>query len=278
MQMTALLHYVGQKVPSSVALGLGVVAATVILSTTAIKSDNEKDVAVGNSVNLSSKLTELCSANDDTSKVLHSARTPDGKGLCDAASSILVNPTTQAIATVSDSRITALIRTELAKRPPAQGTSPSLSQVTDAVRTVMTSNPVLFRGEKGDAGTTPSSAEVSSLVSAYIRANPLQFQGKPGENGKPGEDGKPGENGKDGAPCPSGAAQQQIQVSGYVMLACVVGRAPEDPPTTPPTETVTQTVEPTPTEVPDATQGPESTETDTPSLNRRSRPGSLPAT
>lgn len=175
MQVTSWLHTIGIKVPASVAIGIGIIATTAILSTTAIQTNSEKDVAVGNTASLAVSLSDLCSRGDDTALVLHSAKTPDGKGLCDAANAVMTHPTVQAAAMMTDDHVVSLVRQELAKQPPPAPVAPSLSQVMDAVRAVMTSNPVLFKGEKGNA---PSSAEIGSIVAAYIRANPEQFRGQ----------------------------------------------------------------------------------------------------
>lgn len=247
--MTRYLRALGDRIPGGVALGLSIIAATVILSTTAIQKQDEAKVAVDNASSIAGPVSQLCARDDELAALLHSARTPDGRPVCDQASVVLSSPTAVlAVAKpVTDAHITSLIRAELAKTTPrTNGAVPSLSQVTDAVRNVMTANPVLFKGEKGDPGGQPSSAEIAQVVSAYIRANPEQFQGKPGKDGR---DGQPGRDGRDGAECKNGVAQQQVQVAGYIMWACVVGTVPETT-TDEPQPTVTRTVTPTPTEAP----------------------------
>jgi hypothetical protein len=178
MQVKPLLDKMGKKVPATVAAGFAIFATTVILSTTSIQTTTEKDVAVGNTASVAGPLVKLCNRDDDTAKLLRSARTPEGKGLCDTANAVLARPTVQAIA-LTDDRVVSLVRQELARQPAPASVAPTLSQVTDAVRAVMTTNPVLFKGEKGN---TPSSSEISSIVTAYIRANPEQFRGEAGKD------------------------------------------------------------------------------------------------
>jgi hypothetical protein len=186
-----------RKISGTVVVAIGVFVATVILTTTAAQSANKADKAITNAASLGSAVTQLCngSQGDQVAKLLRDAKTSDGKPVCDQAGEALRDPTAAPVATTvnfPDARVIALIRAELAKMPPPASSAPSLEQVTAAVRMVMSSDPVLFKGAAGDPGIAPSQAQIAAAVADYFRANAAMFRGEPGKDGKDGKDGSDG--------------------------------------------------------------------------------------
>lgn len=186
-----------RKVSGTVVIAIGVFVATVILTTTAAQSANKADKAITNAASLGSAVTQLCNGaqGDQVAKLLRDAKTSDGRPVCDQAGETLRDPTAGPAATTvnfPDARVISLIRAELAKMPPPASSAPSLEQVTAAVRMVMSSDPVLFKGAAGDPGIAPSQAQIAAAVADYFRANASQFRGEPGKDGKDGKDGSDG--------------------------------------------------------------------------------------
>lgn len=215
--MTGLLQMIGRKVPGSYVTAAAILVSAVILSSTAAQSDNRADKAINNAASIGLTVTQLCdgSKGPEVAALMHSTKTDDGKPLCDQAGATLHDPTAAPVITsvsYTDARVVALIHAELAKLPPPASSSPSLEQVTAAVRTVMSTDPVFSKGVKGDPGTPASQADIANAVADYFRVNRDQFRGEPG---KPGADGKAGRDGQQG---------QTVTVTR-----------------TPPTETVTDT-------------------------------------
>lgn len=185
---------ISRKVPGSIVVAISIFVATIILTTTAAQSDNKADKAITNAAAIGSTVAQLCAGSQgpQIAQILHDAKTSDGKPVCDQAGDTLRDPTAAPVATVvnyPDARVLALIRAELAKMPPPASSSPSLEQVTAAVRTVMSSDPVLFKGDKGAPGVPPSQAAIAAAVADYFRANSESFRGPPGRDGR---DGAPG--------------------------------------------------------------------------------------
>jgi len=224
------LQRLGNSVPPAATIGISVIVATIILSVTAVRSNAKADTATDKAVTIAGSLSVLCHAGNDLASLLQSARTTDGKPLCPVAEEIKTNPTAAPVQLVSDDHIVSLIREQLAKQLPQTATpqAPTLEQVTAAVRSLMVSDPILFKGDKGDP---PSQAEVAQVVAGYFRTNAAQFRGEQGPPGPPGKDGASGRDGTNG---------QNGQDGGYT-----------SPPTV--TETAPPTSEPEPTDSPPAT-------------------------
>jgi len=236
------LQRLGSSVPPAATIGISIIVATIILSTTAAQSDSKADVATAKAVSISTSLSQLCHAGNDLAALLQSARTVDGLPLCPTAEAIKINPTAAPVQLVSDDHIVSLIRAELARTPVTGSTAPTLSQVIDAVRAVMKENPVLFKGEKGDPGDEASTSEIAQVVASYFRANAEQFRGPAGKDGRDGKDGvagKDGVNGSNGSNGSNGTYEPQPTVTQTVTPDPVPDQGDSD--TTPPTVTQTET-------------------------------------
>lgn len=242
LSMTRHLQALGRSVPPAATIGISVIIASVILSTTAIRSNAKADVATDKAVTIAGSLSQLCHAGNDLASLLQTARTTDGKPLCPTAEEIKINPTAAPVQLVSDDHIINLIRTELARRPEPQSAPPTMSQVTDAVQAVMRTNPLLFKGEKGDPGAAPSTSEIAQVVAAYFRSNQEQFRGPAGKNGvdgKNGTDGKDGADGRDGSDGSPGSDSPPATVTETATPDPTHNPEP-DPVTDSPTETQQQ--------------------------------------
>jgi hypothetical protein len=198
--MLVWITELGRKFSGTFVIAVGVFVATVILTTTAAQSNNKADKAITNAASIGSAVTQLCNGSQgpQVAQLLRDAKTSDGKPVCDQAGETLRDPTAAPVATTvnfPDARVIALIRAELAKMPPPASSAPSLEQVTAAVRMVMSSDPVLFKGAAGDPGIAPSQAQIAAAVADYFRANAAQFRGKDGADGKDGTNGKDGSDG-----------------------------------------------------------------------------------
>lgn len=235
------------------------VGAVVMVATLAMRG-GEKDVAIARANSVSSPIIDLCLAGDDTARILASARTPDGKSLCEAAADVKTDPVTAQVPNLNEARIRELIVAELAKRPNPAPT-PDMAQVVAAARRVILDNAELFRG---DPGQPPSPVEIAAVVSTFIRANPDMFRGRPGEDGKDGLMGKPGRPG-DSFGGISGFRLSGGRCVAVVDIVTPTGRRQDTTPVamglcqepTPATATVTATVTSTPT--PTSTSAPVST-------------------
>jgi hypothetical protein len=250
---------------SNTALAIATFTGVVILILTLTMRTQEKDVAVDKANSLGSPILDLCVVGDETSRVLASARTPDGKSLCEAAADVKTDPVTAQVPEIDEARIRELIAAELAKRPnPKQ--SPDMNQLIEAARTVIAGNPELFRG---DPGTPPSPVEIAAVVSTFIRANPEQFRGIPGRDGENGRAGRPGDSfsglsfARRGAGC-AAIVSITTATGGRTESVPVPMNLCQDPPqvtttvTAPPvTTTVMPTSEPEPDPEPTVTPDPE---------------------
>lgn len=248
--LTSYLHRLGEKVPGSIVVAVGILAAAIIFTTTSVQSNDKADRAVVNSVALGSTISQLCagSRGPEIALILRDTKTDDGKPVCDRAGDTLRDPTATPVAVsyVPDARIIALIHAEIAKLPPPASSAPSLEQVTAAVRTVMSTDPVFSKGVKGDPGTPVSQADIAAAVADYFRANRDQFRGEPGKSGADGKDGRDGQQG------------QTVTVTRTPPTETVTESAP----------TVTETQEAPPEETHEDPAPPQSTATENSSRQR----------
>lgn len=222
-----------RTIPNGVATGFVLFAATLILTTTAVRSESSAAAARVQATALADPILALCAQGGDVAARLASARTPDGRGLCDQAAATKADPVLASapVDQVSDAHVVSLIRQELARQPAPAPVAPSQDQLEQAAAAVILAHPDLFRGQPGTPGTPPSDAQITAVVAAYLAAHPNQFRGLPGVNGRDGaagRDGSNGSNGSDGTPGQPGSPG-----------ATVTETAPAPPPVT-----VTETAPP----------------------------------
>lgn len=178
------------------------VGAVILLATLALRTEEKKD-AVDRANAVADPLIGLCLRGDDTSRVLASSRTTDGKPVCEVAADIKTNPAMAPVPDIDDSRVRVLVRDELSKLPPAQAAQPSMDQLIEAASLVISANQEQFRGEPG-APATPE--QIAQVVSLWVTDHPDQFRGEKGDQGVNGRRGPPGVSGKDGTPGAPGAS------------------------------------------------------------------------
>lgn len=244
----------------SVAIAL-VVGAVIMFATLAMRTEEKHD-AVSRAISVADPLIEVCLRGDDSSRVLASTRSTDGKPLCEAAAQVKAVPVQSSAPAIDDQRIRELIRAELAKMPKPAPAQPTMEQLVSAAESVIEGNPEAFRGQPGAPAT---SEQIMTVLSLYVRDHPDQFQGPRGEAGAAGRRGLPG---KDGAPGQSGDSfggldfqQRGEQCVAVITITGVAGTRESTRPVSgvlcgEPSSPITVTVPPTPSLAP-----PEPTET-----------------
>ena len=191
------------KVSTESIVVYALVAGGIMLAATTMFRAEEKDHAIEKANSVADPILQLCSQSGEASRALATARTPDGKSLCNAAAEVKTDPVTAkaVLPNLDEARVIELVRAELARHPHPEAVEPSMAQLIEAARAVISENPDQFRGEPGGL---PSPTEIAAVVSLYVNANPEQFRGPRGAQGEPGPPGDNGEPGRAGRIGPKG--------------------------------------------------------------------------
>lgn len=129
------------------------------------RQDQDKKAAQAQTQSVADPILALCAGNDDAARVLQSAKTPDGRTVCDAAAGVTDNPP-PAPAGLTTSEVKSLINAALAKQQQTQPAGPTTAQLTAAVQAFVTANPNLFKAP------APTAAQIQTAVDNYMRAHP----------------------------------------------------------------------------------------------------------
>lgn len=180
-------------------MGVCVIIAAVSLTWNAASANREAEETKAVSRDLATEVAIACAEG-----VI--VQTPDGRDLCQRAADVQqspeIAPAPSITAEFDEARVLELIRAELARNPPQDGHTPGPAEVEAAARAVLTANPDLFRGPKGDQGVQgpgPTEAQVRAAAAAVMAADPDAFRGEDGQEGARGPRGATGAAGRDGA-------------------------------------------------------------------------------